>query len=85
MARDPREALEEFIDALREHMEIALEVQDPDSDEVLDAADAVGDAFDEYDEALFDVSGVDTPLDYLDDDYDDDDDDDDDDIDEDED
>lgn len=75
MARDPREALEEFIDALREHMEIALEVQDPDSDEVLDAADVVGDAFDEYDEALFDVSGVDTPLDYLDDSYDDEDDD----------
>lgn len=83
MAGDPREALEELIDALKEHMEIALEIEDPDADEVLDAAEALGEAFDHYDESLFEASGVDTPLDNL-DGYDDDDDDDEDDDDDDE-
>lgn len=73
MATDPRTALEELIEALHEHMEIALESHDPDADDVLDAAEALGDAFDAYDEALFEETGVDTPLDNL-DGYDDDDD-----------
>lgn len=79
MAGDPRKALEELIDALTEHLEIALVIQDPDADEVLDAAEALGDAFDDYDEALYQATGVDTPLDNLDgyDDHDADDDDDD--------
>lgn len=73
MAIDPRTALDELIQALTEHMELALETHDPDADEVLDAAEALGDAFDNYDEALFQETGVDTPLDNL-DGYDDDDD-----------
>ncbi len=85
MAIDPRTALDELIQALTEHMELALETHDPDADEVLDAAEALGDAFDNYDEALFQETGVDTPLDNL-DGYDDDDDlDDDDELDEDDD
>ncbi len=84
MVADPRTALEQLFEALREHMEIALVVQDPDADEVLDAAEALGDAFDEYDESLYQATGVDTPLDNL-DGYDDDDDEDDDDVDDDED
>lgn len=66
MVGDPRQALEEFIAALKEHLEIALVFQDPDADEVLDAAEVLGDAFDDYDEALFEAAGVDTPLDNLD-------------------
>lgn len=66
MAGDPRNALEELIDALKEHMELALVIQDPEAEEVLDAAEALGDAFDDYDEALFQATGVDTPLDNLD-------------------
>lgn len=78
MAAEPRAALENLFEALREHLEIALVIQDPDAEEVLDAADALGDAFDDYDEALYQATGVDTPLDNL-DGYDDDSDDDDDD------
>lgn len=78
MVADPRTALEQLFDAFREHLEIALVVQDPDADEVLDAAEVLGDAFDDYDEALYQATGVDTPLDNLDDDDDDTDDDDDD-------
>jgi len=66
MAGDPRAALDDLIDALKEHMELALVIQDPDAEEVLDAAEALGDAFDDYDEALFQATGVDTPLDNLD-------------------
>lgn len=66
MVGDPRQALEELIAALKEHLEIALVFQDPDSDDVLDAAEALGDAFDDYDEALYQATGVDTPLDNLD-------------------
>src|SRR5699024_140252 len=43
MVADPRTALEQRFEALRGHMEIALVVQDPDADEVLDAAEALGD------------------------------------------
>lgn len=66
MAGDPRNALEELIDALKEHLDLALVIQDPEAEEVLDAAEALGDAFDDYDEALFQATGVDTPLDNLD-------------------
>src|SRR5690625_2773935 len=76
MVADPRTALEQLFEALREHMEIALVVQDPDDDEVLDAAEALGDTIDEYDEPLYQAPGDDTPLDNH-DGYDDDDDDDD--------
>lgn len=66
MAADPRVALDKLFAAFREHMELAIVVEDPDDDAVLDAAESLGDAFDDYDEALFQVTGVDTPLDNLD-------------------
>lgn len=74
MPTDPRAALDRLIAALEEHHTVAMQLRDPDDDAVLDAADELGDAFDDYDEALFEETGVDTPLDNIDDDDDDDDD-----------
>ncbi|MPV49894.1 primosomal protein [Pseudactinotalea sp. HY160] len=82
MPIDPRAALDQLIAAFEDHYAIAMQVHDADDDAVLDSADELGDAFDIYDEALFEATGVDTPLDNIDDDdYDDDDDDEDDDLD----
>ena len=83
MATDPRAALDALVTALHAHLDAATTSRDPDADEVLDAAADVADAFDAYDEALYEETGVDTPF-YLDDDDSDDDDDDDDDDDSDE-
>lgn len=77
MATDPRAALDRLVAALHAHLEAATTAQDPEEDAVLDAASALADAFDAYDEALYDATGVDTPF-YLDDDDLDDDDEDDD-------
>lgn len=78
MATDPGAALERLVEALRDHLRVSVEVQDPDDDGVLDAAADVADAFDAYDDALFETTGVDTPLDLVDDEDDEDDDDEDD-------
>jgi len=67
MATDPRAALDRLVAALHAHLEAATTAQDPEEDAVLDAASALADAFDAYDEALYDATGVDTPF-YLDDD-----------------
>jgi hypothetical protein len=80
MPTDPAAALERLVDALRDHLRASVEVRDPDDDAVLDAAADVADAFDAYDEALFDATGVDTPLDLIDEDDDEDDESDDDDL-----
>lgn len=66
MVADPGGTLDKLFAAFREHMEVALSARDPEDDDVLDAADALGDAFDDYDEALYQATGVDTPLDNLD-------------------
>ncbi|MFV0253683.1 MAG: DNA primase [Beutenbergiaceae bacterium] len=84
MALDPRTALDELVAALHAHLESAIATSDPEADVVMDAAAGLADAFDAYDEVLFDVTGVDTPLDLVDDDDDDEDIDDDDEDDEDE-
>lgn len=57
---------EEFLVALNDYHEIALENDDPNSDEVLDAADALVEAFTVYDESLFNETGIDLPLDCFD-------------------
>lgn len=74
MATDPSAALDTLIAAFRSHLAAATAEHDPDADAVLDAAAVLADAFDAYDEALYEETGVDTPL-YLDDDSDDDEDD----------
>lgn len=63
---------EDFLVALNDYHEIALENDDPNADEVLDAADALVEAFTIYDEALFNQTGIDLPLDAfeIDDEYD---------------
>ena len=88
MTADPRAALASFVAALERHLEVASSRRDPDDPGVVAAAEELTDAFFDYDEALFEVTGVTTPLDgpFDEDDEDDDDlDDDEDDLDEDDD
>lgn len=70
MSSDPRAALDELVAAFTAHLEAALAAPDPEADAVLDAGAALADAFDSYDEALYDATGVDTPFDLVDDDED---------------
>jgi hypothetical protein len=87
MTADPRAALTSLVAALERHLEVATSRRDPDDPAVVSAAEELTDAFFDYDEALFEVTGVTTPLDgpYDEDDDLDDDDDDDDDLDDDDD
>jgi hypothetical protein len=77
MTADPRAALTSLVAALERHLEVATSRRDPDDPGVVSAAEELTDAFFDYDEALFDVTGVTTPLDgpYDEDDEDDEDDD----------
>ena len=81
MTADPRAALTSLVAALERHLEVATSRRDPDDPAVVSAAEELTDAFFDYDEALFEATGVTTPLDgpYDEDDEDDEDDDDDDD------
>jgi hypothetical protein len=63
MTADPRAALTSFVAALERHLEVATSRRDPDDPGVVSAAEELTDAFFDYDEALFDVTGVTTPLD----------------------
>ena len=85
MTADPRAALTSLVAALERHLEVASSRRDPDDPAVVSAAEELTDAFFDYDEALFEVTSVTTPLDgpYDEDDEDDLDDEDDDEIDED--
>ncbi len=83
MTADPRAALALLVSALERHLEVATTRRDPDDPAVISAAEALAEAFDNYDETLFAATEVATPLavygdmdDEDDDDYDDDDDDD---------
>jgi hypothetical protein len=80
MTDDPRAALTALTAAFERHLEVATTRRDPEDQAVMTAAEDLADAFLDYDEALFDATGVTTPLDgpYDDDDLDDEDDDDDD-------
>lgn len=91
MTADLRAALSTLVAALERHLEVATMRRDPDDPSVVAAATDLADAFDDYDELLFETTEVATPLavfegdDDSDDDDDDSDDDDDDDDDEDDD
>ena len=89
MASDPRGALQTLFAALERHLETAADRRDPDDPRVIAASIDLADAFDAYDEALFDATDVATPLTVFegddDDEFDDDDEDDDDEDDEDDD
>ena len=87
MTADPRAALTSLVAALERHLEVATSRRDPDDPAVVSAAEELTDAFFDYDEALFELSGVTTPLDgpYDEDDEDEEDEDDDEDEDEDDD
>lgn len=62
MATDPRAALDRLIAAAEAHLAAVASAQDEDAPAVLDAGDAFMDAFDTYDEALFERYGVGTPF-----------------------
>jgi hypothetical protein len=80
MTDDPRAALTALTAAFERHLEVATTRRDPEDQAVMTAAEDLADAFLDYDEALFEATGVTTPLDgpYDDDDDLDDDDEDDD-------
>lgn len=70
MTVDPRAALEKLTVALERHLEAASSSRDPDHPMVVAAAQDLAEAFDEYDEALFDATEVATPLAVYGDDFD---------------
>lgn len=73
MTTDPRLALEAFVNALHEHLAAAHSKRSSD-DLALDSAyQAVANAFEQYEDALYDATGEVTPLDLFDDEDDDDD------------
>ncbi len=63
MTADPRAALSSLVAALERHLEVATSRRDPDDTAVVSAAEELTDAFFDYDEALFELTGVTTPLD----------------------
>ncbi|MER7070343.1 hypothetical protein [Terrabacter sp. NPDC000476] len=62
MTVDPRAALEQLIAALERHLEAANASRDPDHPMVMAAAQDLAEAFDDYDEALYEATEVATPL-----------------------
>ncbi|MDV3220111.1 hypothetical protein [Intrasporangium sp.] len=70
MTVEPRAALERLITALERHYEAAGSTKDPDHPLVIAAAQDLAEAFDDYDEALFDATEVATPLAVYGDDFD---------------
>jgi hypothetical protein len=63
MTADPRAALTSLVAALERHLEVSTSRHDPDDPAVVSAAEELTDAFFDYDEALFELTGVTTPLD----------------------
>jgi hypothetical protein len=62
MAPDPRAAFDRFVAALEAHLEAVTRDRSDDSPAVIAAASTLIDAFETYDEALYDRYGVDTPF-----------------------
>lgn len=62
MATDPRAALERFVAALEAHLEAVARERSDDSPAVIAAAGTLIDAFETYDEAIYDAYDVDTPF-----------------------
>lgn len=85
MTTDPRAALDRLVDALQVHLAASAARRGSSDPAVVAAYDTLADAFETYDEALFDAYGETTPFELYDDDDEDDDDDDDEDDDEDDD
>lgn len=79
MTTDPRASLAALTAAFERHLEVARSRRDPDDAAVVAAATDLAEAFDDYDEELFQVTGVATPLAIYDGPFEDDDDEDDDD------
>ncbi|MEP6796608.1 MAG: hypothetical protein ABI890_00610, partial [Lapillicoccus sp.] len=79
MTADPRASLAVLVTALERHLEVASSRRDPDDLTVMAAAQDLANAFDDYDEALFQSTEVATPLAIYDGPFDDEDDDDEDD------
>ena len=73
MTVDPRAALEQLISSLERHFEAAQSSHDPDHPMVIAAAQDLAEAFDDYDEALYEATEVATPLAIYGEDFDDDD------------
>ena len=62
MSTDPRAALDRLIAAFEQHLEAVESVQDDEAPIVLATGDGLAEAFENYDEALYEEYGVDTPL-----------------------
>lgn len=67
MTTDPRAALERLVAALEAHLTAAQQRSGDDDPAVVAAYDTLADAFETYDEALFQVYGETTPFDLYDD------------------
>ncbi|MFC5280321.1 hypothetical protein ACFPGO_00280 [Arcanobacterium canis] len=86
MAIDPQTAFDQLLDSLEEFHEAVLSSSDPDEPAILNAMNALSDAYTIYDDMLFRQFGVEGPFDTFDEDdadFDDDFDDEDDDLDDD--
>ncbi len=62
MAPDPRAAFDRFVAALEAHLDTVIRERTDDSPAVIAAIGTLIDAFETYDEALYDRYGVDTPF-----------------------
>ncbi|QOR72304.1 DNA primase [Ruania alkalisoli] len=62
MAKDLRAALDDLLTAFEAHLDAAEGAPEDDDPTVLNAAAALADAFENYDEMLYDELGVDTPF-----------------------
>ena len=63
MAIDPRAALDGLIGALEAFHQVATNAQDPDTDSVVEASDALADAYTLYDDVMFTRYEIEAPLD----------------------
>src|SRR5690625_7668776 len=73
MSTDPRVSLEALISALQEHLAAATNKRGDDDSALEHAYYALADAFEGYEDALYDATGEVTPLDVFEDDDDEDD------------
>ena len=62
MSTDPRAALDRLFAAFAAHLDAVASARDEEAPSVIAAADTLMDAFDTYDEALYDTYEVDTPF-----------------------
>ncbi len=62
MAPDPRAAFDRFVAALEAHLDAVIRERTDDSPAVIAAVGTLIDAFETYDEALYDRYSVDTPF-----------------------